>query len=104
ILPTYHEKIRIFKGKDIEPNNLNDWLSQLRTLLDQRDDAKVLQHLAALVPEYKSQKAEQPADAAAERPASAVSAPAVGIPTVAIRSPYSLSPPSSFPPPLSSTL
>jgi FlaA1/EpsC-like NDP-sugar epimerase len=53
IVTTYHEKIRIFKGSDIEPTVVSTWLSQLQLLLARRDVTNVHQHLAALVPEYK---------------------------------------------------
>jgi len=54
VLPTYHEKIRIFKGTDVESAPVSRWLSQLESLIEQREEKKVLQHLSDLVPEYKS--------------------------------------------------
>ena len=57
ILPTHHEKIRIFKGTGITPDALAHWLSQLQSLIDQREEKKILQHLTKLVPEYKPREA-----------------------------------------------
>jgi FlaA1/EpsC-like NDP-sugar epimerase len=60
ILPTYHDKIRIFKGTGMESEVLSNWLTQLQLLLNQRDEHKVLRHLVDLVPEYKPQQTEKP--------------------------------------------
>jgi FlaA1/EpsC-like NDP-sugar epimerase len=57
ILPTYHEKIRIFKGKGMAPEVLTLWLNQLMAHIALRDEDKILRHLSELVPEYKSRPA-----------------------------------------------
>ncbi len=56
MLPTYHEKIRIFRGTVIEPDNLSGWMDQLQLLISRRDTDRILVHLAALVPEYTPQR------------------------------------------------
>jgi FlaA1/EpsC-like NDP-sugar epimerase len=56
VLPTYHDKIRIFKGKGIEPEVVSTWLTRLQLLVAQRDGQRVLHHLTELVPEYVSQR------------------------------------------------
>ena len=56
ILPTYHEKIRIFRGTVVEPDNLSAWMDQLQLLISRRDTDRILVHLAALVPEYTPQR------------------------------------------------
>src|SRR5437867_1613662 len=56
MMPTYHEKIRIFKGPAMEPEVLSVWLNQLQLLMARRDVTKILSHLAALVPEYNPRK------------------------------------------------
>jgi FlaA1/EpsC-like NDP-sugar epimerase len=56
MMPTYHEKIRIFKGPAMEPEVLSVWLDQLQLLMARRDVPKILTHLAALVPEYSPKK------------------------------------------------
>jgi FlaA1/EpsC-like NDP-sugar epimerase len=56
MLPTYHEKIRIFKGPGVEPDKLTAWLGQLRLLMAHKDVEGVLRHFAVLVPEYNSQQ------------------------------------------------
>src|SRR4029077_8840357 len=55
MMPTYHEKIRIFKGPSLQPEDLSIWLDQLQLLMARRDVSRVLAHLAALVPEYNPQ-------------------------------------------------
>ncbi len=59
ILPTYHEKVRIFKGMEIEPYILSNWLRRLQLLIEQRDEKNILRCLAELVPEYNSQQTEE---------------------------------------------
>ena len=73
MMPTYHEKIRIFKGPATEPDVLSDWLNQLQLLVARRDATRILSHLAALVPEYKLQK---PKEAAKPKISEAVVEPA----------------------------
>jgi FlaA1/EpsC-like NDP-sugar epimerase len=53
ILPTYHEKIRIFKGAEVKPAIVTTWLNQLQLLVARRDIPKIHAHLADLVPEYQ---------------------------------------------------
>jgi FlaA1/EpsC-like NDP-sugar epimerase len=53
ILPTYHEKIRIFTGPPIRPSFVATWINQLNVLIWRRDTSGIQSHLAALVPEYR---------------------------------------------------
>jgi FlaA1/EpsC-like NDP-sugar epimerase len=53
ILPTHHEKIKIFKGPQINRGLLEAWLLQLELLLEKRNPALVVSHLKELVPEYQ---------------------------------------------------
>jgi FlaA1/EpsC-like NDP-sugar epimerase len=53
ILPTYHEKIRIFCGRQREPEFMTSWLDQLDVLIAIHDEAAVLRHLHQIVPEYE---------------------------------------------------
>jgi FlaA1/EpsC-like NDP-sugar epimerase len=59
MVPTYHEKIRIFKGGVIGHDALTSWLDQLQIYVTQRDSARVLTHMAALGPEYTPQRPRQ---------------------------------------------
>jgi FlaA1/EpsC-like NDP-sugar epimerase len=59
MLPTYHEKIRIFKGGVTSQEALTSWLEQLQVFVTHRDTARVLTHIAALVPEYTPQAVRQ---------------------------------------------
>jgi FlaA1/EpsC-like NDP-sugar epimerase len=61
MMPTYHEKIRIFKGPAIETEILSVWLEQLQLLMSRRDVSAVLAHLATIVPEYNPQKSKSTA-------------------------------------------
>lgn len=53
VLPTYHEKIKIFKARSIAPGLVAEWLDALEPLLEARDAAAVKSHLLELVPEYQ---------------------------------------------------
>jgi len=51
--PTCHEKIMIFCGQPLEREFMEQWVEELRDLLAQRNEAGVLTHMKAIVPEYK---------------------------------------------------
>jgi FlaA1/EpsC-like NDP-sugar epimerase len=53
ILPTHHEKIKIFRGPQINRGLLEAWLLQLELLLEKRSPALLINHLKELVPEYQ---------------------------------------------------
>jgi FlaA1/EpsC-like NDP-sugar epimerase len=53
VLPTYHEKIKIFQSHSASPAYLAEWLQKLEVLLNRRDAAEVKAHLIDLVPEYQ---------------------------------------------------
>jgi FlaA1/EpsC-like NDP-sugar epimerase len=53
ILPTYHDKIRRFRGAALDASFLKDWLEQLRLLLAAGNTRAVKAHLARLVPEFQ---------------------------------------------------
>jgi len=53
ILPTYHDKIRRFRGEGSNSELLMDWLENLRILLAAGNPISVKAHLARLVPEYQ---------------------------------------------------
>ncbi len=55
ILPTYHEKIRRFRGQGPSRESLVDWLENLRILLAAENTQAVKAHLTRLVPEYQGQ-------------------------------------------------
>jgi len=55
ILPTYHEKIRRFRGQVPSRESLVDWLDNLRILLAAENTQAVKAHLTRLVPEYQGQ-------------------------------------------------
>ena len=61
ILPTYHDKIKIFGGEPLNMRTLDPWIKRLRLLLDRADEAGVLAHIQKLVPEYRrSQESREP--------------------------------------------
>jgi FlaA1/EpsC-like NDP-sugar epimerase len=53
ILPTYHNKIKIFQGPPVSLNSLEGWLPELEDLLEQRDEPGLVAHLKRLAPEYQ---------------------------------------------------
>lgn len=53
ILPTYHEKIRIFRGPRPRQSEITAWLTKLEHLLRQSEEYPILEHMGTLVPEYQ---------------------------------------------------
>jgi FlaA1/EpsC-like NDP-sugar epimerase len=53
ILPTYHEKIKIFRGEGAEPKRIDSWLSQLEAMVEVRDEERIVAHFKTLIPEYQ---------------------------------------------------
>jgi FlaA1/EpsC-like NDP-sugar epimerase len=56
MLPTYHEKIRIFASQGVDTEVLSNWFTHLQLLIGRRDSAKIIDHLKLLVPEYTPAK------------------------------------------------
>ena len=52
-LPTYHEKIRIFRGPRKGEGFMEGWLDELETLVVREDEEAIVSHLKRLVPEYQ---------------------------------------------------
>ncbi len=75
MLPTYHDKIRIFQQARPEWTAMAVWIERVRRLLDQRLEGAVIDQLRELVPEYRpSETVAVPRKAAA--PPKPVSVPA----------------------------
>jgi FlaA1/EpsC-like NDP-sugar epimerase len=53
ILPTYHEKIKIFSGSQLSRGELEAWTRQLEALIAGRAEQSIVSHLCSLVPEYE---------------------------------------------------
>jgi FlaA1/EpsC-like NDP-sugar epimerase len=53
ILPTYHEKIKIFRGPSADPVVIETWLLELEALILNRDELGFIEHLKRLIPEYQ---------------------------------------------------
>ena len=53
ILPTYHNKVKIFSTPGPGRDYVANWIEELRLLTNSRDEDDVLNHLAKLVPEYQ---------------------------------------------------
>jgi FlaA1/EpsC-like NDP-sugar epimerase len=53
ILPTYHEKIKIFRGEPLDFQVIQTWIEGLKALVEQGDEGAVLEHIKELVPEYR---------------------------------------------------
>jgi FlaA1/EpsC-like NDP-sugar epimerase len=56
MLPTYHEKIKIFGSPVAAPEGLAAWVAELQTLTRTGDAERVKAHLLELVPEYLGTK------------------------------------------------
>jgi FlaA1/EpsC-like NDP-sugar epimerase len=57
ILPTYHEKIRIFRGPRKDPAEMDAWLTGVEALMAPGDEAGLMRRMVELVPEYRSSAA-----------------------------------------------
>src|SRR5262249_45186236 len=53
IQPTYHEKIKIFRGPGVERSAMEEWLSKVEVTLQERDEYGVVNLLKELIPEYQ---------------------------------------------------
>ncbi|MEP7355382.1 MAG: nucleoside-diphosphate sugar epimerase/dehydratase [Acidobacteriota bacterium] len=53
ILPTEHEKIRIFQSPGVDADNMRRWFAELERLLGTRDDEATVAHLKGLIREYQ---------------------------------------------------
>jgi FlaA1/EpsC-like NDP-sugar epimerase len=53
ILPTYHEKIRIFRGVRKDPAEMDLWLNGVEALVAAGDEAGLMRRMTELVPEYR---------------------------------------------------
>jgi FlaA1/EpsC-like NDP-sugar epimerase len=56
ILPTYHEKIKVFQGPPLTRDAIQAWIERLSCLIEQADEIGVIEHMKALVPEYQPDK------------------------------------------------
>jgi FlaA1/EpsC-like NDP-sugar epimerase len=54
ILPTYHEKIKIFQGPSVSLKMIEAWVKQAEELIARRDEGGLVEHLKNLVPEYQA--------------------------------------------------
>ena len=53
ILPTPHEKIKVFQGQPLSIRTIEDWIERLKVLIARSDEAAVIRHMKDLVPEYQ---------------------------------------------------
>lgn len=53
ILPTYHEKIKIFQDVPMSWNLISEWVRELEALLAERREPAVVEHIKSLIPEYR---------------------------------------------------
>jgi FlaA1/EpsC-like NDP-sugar epimerase len=60
ILPTYHEKVKIFRGEPLAIEMIEEWIEGLKVLVEQGDVRAVLEHMKELVPEYRQLDHELP--------------------------------------------
>ncbi len=56
IIPTYHEKIKIFAGPRPAPREIEAWVEALERLVDHCDEEGIVAHLCDLIPEYTPSK------------------------------------------------
>jgi len=76
ILPTYHDKIKIFQGPRVQSDTLDAWVAELRPLVQAGHEVTLVAHLKRLVPEYRPSAAWAPPPAEDREPAPASLRPA----------------------------
>ena len=64
VLPTYHDKIKIFQGPRISRSFIDSWLRELEESLERRDGAALVNHLREMVPEYRPEMSFEPVEKA----------------------------------------
>ena len=52
ILPTYHEKVKIYRASEPQTGAIGEWIDKLQTLIESGNPLEVKAHLLKLVPEY----------------------------------------------------
>ncbi len=67
VLPTGHQKIKIFRQTPPEWSSIVSWLAELRRLTDQRAETAIVEHIQDLVPEYRPSERWKRAKAGAAR-------------------------------------
>jgi FlaA1/EpsC-like NDP-sugar epimerase len=65
IMPTAHEKIKVFRGATFRPEQIEAWIGALEDLIEHRDPRAMVMHLAELAPEYKPGKLWSPVETGA---------------------------------------
>ena len=53
VVPTYHEKIKIFQGQNFKLKTVDAWMARLSRLIDTRDESEIVAHMARMAPEYQ---------------------------------------------------
>jgi len=53
MLPTYHEKIRIFQEPPEDQRTIEYWIDKLEDLVSDREEQEIITHIRGLVPEYQ---------------------------------------------------
>ncbi len=53
MLPTAHDKIKIFQAMDVESASIEAWMEELVHLLKARDELALIDHVSRIVPEYQ---------------------------------------------------
>ncbi|HEY6989737.1 MAG TPA: polysaccharide biosynthesis protein, partial [Bryobacteraceae bacterium] len=53
MLPTYHEKIRIFQGARLDAEGMERWLEDVERAVAREDEIGLLRRMKELVPEYQ---------------------------------------------------
>jgi len=53
VLPTYHEKIKIFSSSRLIHSDMELWTRRMEKLIGERDEAAIVAHICHLLPEYR---------------------------------------------------
>lgn len=84
VLPTTHNKIKIFRQTPPDWPTVVTWLNQLRRLFEQRAEIAMIQHIQDLVPEYRPSERwkPKPEPARSDRASAPKRAPTASIPAL----------------------
>lgn len=75
IVPTSHERIKVFLGQPLDPPVARHWVNRVSQAVTKRDEMEVIRHLLDIVPEYEPSGQWKARLVAAGAPGSGISSP-----------------------------
>lgn len=72
IVPTAHERIKVYLGKSLAYDVMSVWMERLRAAIEERDEVEIVQLLKEIVPEYQLSEAWKARIAREARPSRSI--------------------------------